>query len=185
MRCLVRFCGVDSMTGGFDSTSPSPSWMETGKNRTEEEGLSRWRMGSPARLLTLSTARTHGASCSSASMRQCVSSRLVARSGGEGLQECSRTGSKGKAHPKKLGAEVLRLKTFSAIPSEAEYQQIYMLEKAGGSVILAEDSGRFSPAMDCYLSSSPRRSKTRRSCLLGMSRNMPISSLTSSSWQSW
>ena len=38
--------------------------------------------------------------------------------------------------------------TFPAIPTVQEYAR--MLEKAGCTVKVAEDSGRFSPAMDCY-----------------------------------
>ena len=47
------------------------------------------------------------------------------------------------------GQRFLSLMTFPAIPTVEEYAQ--MLEKADFEVEIAENSGRFSPAMDSYL----------------------------------
>ena len=150
MRCLVRLCGVDSMTG-VDITK---SVVETGKKRTEEEGL-----GGKITFITANSLEnglpgeaadfvySKDAWCYMPNKQLIINEamRLVKPGGkilftdwieGEGLSE-------------EEAQKYLSLMTFPCIPKLEEYQQ--MLEKAGGSVILAEDSGRFSPAMDCYL----------------------------------
>mmetsp|Transcript_116066 Transcript_116066/g.308723 ORF Transcript_116066/g.308723 Transcript_116066/m.308723 type:complete len:305 (-) Transcript_116066:112-1026(-) len=150
MRCLVRLCGVDSMTG-VDLTK---SVVETGRKRTEEEGLSD--------RITLITRNSleNGLPDSSADFvyskdawcympdKQLIvdqAARIVKPGGtimftdwieGEGLSD-------------EEAQKYLSLMTFPAIPTGQEYAG--MLEKAGCKVEVAENSGRFSPAMDCYL----------------------------------
>ena len=149
MRCLVRLVGVDSMTG-VDMTKKV---VETGRQRTAEEGLSDKITFINANSLqnglpdaSADFVYSKDAWCYIPDKQQIIdqAARIIKPGGtimftdwieGEGLSE-------------EEAQRYLSLMTFPAIPTVQEYAR--MLEKAGCTVKVAEDSGRFSPAMDCY-----------------------------------
>ena len=150
MRCLVRLCGVDSMIG-VDITK---AVVETGKKRTTAEGLedkitfinaNSLENGLAGELVDFVYSKDAWCYMPDKQLILNEAMRLVKPGGkvlftdwieGEGLSD-------------REAQKYLSLMTFPAIPKLEEYQR--MLEKAGGTVLLAENSGRFSPAMDCYL----------------------------------
>ena len=150
MRCLVRLVGVQSMIG-VDLTK---TVVETGRRRTEEEGLSDRitfkNMNSLENDLPDGSADfvySKDAWCYILNKQDIVDQavRIVKRGGkicftdwieGEGLSDAE-------------AQKYLAIMTFPAIPKVHEYAA--MLEKAGCTVEVAENSGRFSPAMDCYV----------------------------------
>eukprot|EP00931_Biecheleriopsis_adriatica_P100909 TRINITY_DN76145_c0_g1_i1.p1 TRINITY_DN76145_c0_g1~~TRINITY_DN76145_c0_g1_i1.p1 ORF type:complete len:280 (+),score=88.51 TRINITY_DN76145_c0_g1_i1:72-911(+) len=149
MRCLVRLCGVDSMTG----VDIAEKVVETGRARTEEEGLSDKITFIHANSLQndlpdafADFVYSKDAWCYMPDKQLIIdqAARIVKPGGtimftdwieGEGLSD-------------EEAQRFLSIMTFPAIPTVQEYAK--MLEKAGCTVRVAENSGRFSPAMDCY-----------------------------------
>eukprot|EP00438_Fugacium_kawagutii_P010712 Skav212514 [mRNA] locus=scaffold2713:241148:242473:+ [translate_table: standard] len=151
MRCLVRLARVDSMIG-VDLTK---SVVETGKKRTEEEGLSHkikfinknsLENGLPDDA-SADFVYSKDAWCYMPDKQLIIdqAARIVKPGGkvmftdwieGEGLSDPE-------------AQRFLTLMTFPAIPTVKEYA--HMLQKANFEVEIAENSGRFSPAMDSYL----------------------------------
>eukprot|EP00438_Fugacium_kawagutii_P033527 Skav222502 [mRNA] locus=scaffold1835:743779:744944:- [translate_table: standard] len=150
MRCLVRLAGVDSMIG-VDLTK---SVVETGKKRTEEEGLSHkikfinknsLENGLPDCRIYFVYSKDAWCYMPDKQLIIDQAARIVKPGGkvmftdwieGEGLSDPE-------------AQRFLTLMTFPAIPTVKEYA--HMLQKANFEVEIAENSGRFSPAMDSYL----------------------------------
>ncbi|CAJ1432948.1 unnamed protein product, partial [Effrenium voratum] len=157
MRALVRLAGVDSMIG-VDLTK---SVVETGMKRTEEEGLSdkikfinknSLENGLPD--ASADFVYSKDAWCYMPDKQKIIdqAARIVKPGGkvmftdwieGEGLsdQEAQR---------------YLSLMTFPAIPTVKEYA--HMLQKGGFEVEIAENSGRYLPAMNSYVHMLKRQS---------------------------
>eukprot|EP00437_Effrenium_voratum_P014729 CAMPEP_0181462084 /NCGR_PEP_ID=MMETSP1110-20121109/34210_1 /TAXON_ID=174948 /ORGANISM="Symbiodinium sp., Strain CCMP421" /LENGTH=296 /DNA_ID=CAMNT_0023586727 /DNA_START=61 /DNA_END=951 /DNA_ORIENTATION=- len=150
MRALVRLAGVDSMIG-VDLTK---SVVETGMKRTEEEGLSdkikfinKNSLGNGLPDASADFVYSKDAWCYMPDKQKIIdqAARIVKPGGkvmftdwieGEGLsdQEAQR---------------YLSLMTFPAIPTVKEYA--HMLQKGGFEVEIAENSGRYLPAMNSYV----------------------------------
>ncbi|CAL1133195.1 unnamed protein product [Cladocopium goreaui] len=175
MRALVRLASVDSMIG----VELTKSVVETGRKRTEEEGLSDkikfinknslvnglpdpcpdWLPGDASADFVYSK----DAWCYMPDKQQIIdqAARIVKPGGkvmftdwieGEGLSDPE-------------AQRFLSLMTFPAIPTVEEYAQ--MLKKAGFEVEIAENSGRYSPAMDSYVHMLKRQAVYDAKKLLG------------------
>jgi len=149
MRCLVRLCGVDSMTG----VDIAKKVVETGIERTAEEGLSdkiafvnanALQSGLPDASADFVYSKDAWCYLPDKQLIVDQAARIVKPGGkilftdwieGEGLSD-------------EEAQRFLRLMKFPAIPTLGEYAK--MLENAGCTVKLAENSGRFRPAMDSY-----------------------------------
>jgi ubiquinone/menaquinone biosynthesis C-methylase UbiE len=150
MRCLVRLCGVDSMTG-VDLTK---SVIETGIKRTEEEGLSDKitfkNMNSLENDIPDGSADfvySKDAWCYIPNKQDIIDQAVrIVKPGGT---ICFTDWIEGEGLSDDEAQRYLKLMTFPAIPTVDEYDD--MLKKAGCDVKVAENSGRFSPAMDCYV----------------------------------
>jgi len=149
MRCLVRLCGVDSMTG-VDITK---SVVDKGIKRTEEEGFSdRIKFVNANSLengLLDSSADfvySKDAWCYMPDKQSIIdqAARIVKPGG----TICFTDWIEGEGISDEEAQRFLGLMTFPAIPTVAEYAG--MLKKVGCTVKVAENSGRYSPAMDCY-----------------------------------
>jgi len=166
MRALVRLAGVDSMIG----VELTKSVVETGRKRTEEEGLSdkikfinknSLENGLPD--ASADFVYSKDAWCYMPDKQQIIdqAARIVKPGGkvmftdwieGEGLSDPE-------------AQRFLSLMTFPAIPTVEEYAQ--MLKKADFEVEIAENSGRFSPAMDSYVHMLKRQALYDAKKLLG------------------
>lgn len=149
MRCLVRLCGVDSMTG-VDLTK---SVVETGIKRTAEEGLGDMISFINANSLenglpdaSADFVYSKDAWCYMPDKQLIVDQAVrIVKPGGT---ICFTDWIEGEGLSDEEAQRFLRLMTFPAIPTVQEYAR--MLEKAGCTVKVAKNSGRYSPAMDCY-----------------------------------
>lgn len=150
MRCLVRLCGVDSMTG-VDLTA---SVVERGIKRTAEEGLNDKISFINANSLengiadaSVDFVYSKDAWCYMPDKQAIVdqAARIVKPGG----TICFTDWIEGEGLSNEEAQRFLKLMTFPVIPKVEEYAA--MLKKAGCTVKVAENSGRFSPAMDCYL----------------------------------
>jgi ubiquinone/menaquinone biosynthesis C-methylase UbiE len=150
MRTLVRLCGVDSMTG-VDLTK---AVVETGRERTAEEGLSdkitfinanSLENGLPDDSADFVYSKDAWCYMPDKSLIIAEAARIVKPGG----KICFTDWIEGEGLSDEEAQRFLGLMTFPAIPTVSEYAK--MLTQAGCTVALAENSGRFSPAMDCYL----------------------------------
>ncbi|CAK9020099.1 unnamed protein product [Durusdinium trenchii] len=150
MRTLVRLAGVDSMIG-VDLTK---SVVETGKKRTEEEGLSdkikfinknSLENGLPDASADFVYSKDAWCYMPDKQLIIDQAARIV-KPGGK-VMFTDWIEGEGLSNPE--AQRFLSLMTFPAIPTVKEYAQ--MLEKAHFEVEVAENSGRFSPAMDSYV----------------------------------
>jgi len=150
MRALVRLGGVDSMIG----VELTKSVVETGKKRTEEEGLSNkiafinknsLENGLPDASADFVYSKDAWCYMPDKQLIIDQAARIVKPGGkvmftdwieGEGLSD-------------QEAQQFLSLMTFPAIPTVEEYAQ--MMKKANFKVEIAQNSGRYSAAMDSYL----------------------------------
>mmetsp|Transcript_12272 Transcript_12272/g.13879 ORF Transcript_12272/g.13879 Transcript_12272/m.13879 type:complete len:271 (-) Transcript_12272:299-1111(-) len=150
MRCLLRLCGVESMTG-VDITK---SVVDRGIKRTAEEGF-----GDKITFICANSLE-NGLPDASADFvyskdawcympdKQSIIDQ-AARIVKPGGTICFTDWIEGEGLSDEEAQRFLGLMTFPAIPKVEEYAG--MLKKAGCSIKVAENSGRFSPAMDCYV----------------------------------
>ena len=149
MRCLVRLCGVDQMVG-VDLTK---SVVETGRVRTKEEGLDGKISFINANSLenglpdaSADFVYSKDAWCYMPDKQLIVDQAVrIVKPGGKIFFT---DWMEGVDLSDEEAQRFLGLMTFPAIPTVPEYAA--MLEKAGCTAQVAQNSGRFSPAMDCY-----------------------------------
>mmetsp|Transcript_121724 Transcript_121724/g.349888 ORF Transcript_121724/g.349888 Transcript_121724/m.349888 type:complete len:271 (+) Transcript_121724:86-898(+) len=150
MRCLVRLCGVDSMVG-VDFTQ---AVVTKGIQRTEEEGLSD-RISFMCKNSLENGLPDAGADFVYSKDAWCYlpDKQLIidqaARIVKPGGTICFTDWIEGEGLSDEEAQRFLGLMTFPAIPILQEYTEL--LKKAGCKIKIAENSGRMSPAMDCYL----------------------------------